>query len=94
MGLEKLPEKIVEKDIPLLEAKATTNNNNGGADENKVCDEHQFFMKKIMKMMMVMIMMLMMMMMMISLRWRANVWCWLGQRALGKPLVSIFTLGR
>jgi len=39
MGLENLPEKIVdafqekEKDIPLLEAKATTNNNNG---DNKV----------------------------------------------------------
>jgi len=40
MGLENLPEKIVEgireKDIPLLEAKSRTNNNNGGADENKV----------------------------------------------------------
>ena len=45
MGLENLPEKIVdgirEKDIPLLEAKARTNNNNGGADENKVFEEHQ-----------------------------------------------------
>ena len=46
MGLENLPEKIVEgireKDIPLLEAKTRTNNNNGGADENKVFDQHQF----------------------------------------------------
>ena len=42
MGLENLPEKIVgglrekEKDIPLLEVKATTNNNNAGAAETKV----------------------------------------------------------
>ena len=33
-------------------------------------------------------------MMMTSLRWRANVWSWLGQLALGKRLVSIFTLDR
>ena len=85
MGLENLPEKTVdgirEKDIPLLEAKARTNNNNGGADKNKVCDMFTLIIVK-------------KMVMTITLRWRANVWCWLGQLVLGKPLVSIFTLDR